>query len=208
MLETIKPSLTTARLLGSLINYSRNKKTEEILNKLEQDGIELDKAKLEDPYYLASLIRTLDAIERAGSKAKMDRLKNIFVSLDSIGYIISNPDNYQEFLSIFSDLSDREISLIALLDKHKLPYVDQKIENSSKSGDYNQTSTQTKDWFNTRIECCKDLDIDIHMFDALVIRLMRTGFISTRAVMEDTAYYFSPLYRKMRDLISLEYHGT
>ncbi len=116
------------------------------------------------------------------------------------------PDFYQECLSIFSDLSEREIDFLYRLDKNELPYIDERAQNRTNSGEYNQNYSANKGWIDAREKCCKELDIDIHMFDALITKLLRTGFISTLSVMDDSSYYFSPLYRNFKKMISLDYY--
>jgi len=92
----ITPEIKTSiKLFQGLMKIVNKNKEEVLLSKLELNDITIDEAKIQSPGYLSSVIRTIEALERASTIEKVHMLQKLFISGDSSGLIEKRPDFYQ-----------------------------------------------------------------------------------------------------------------
>ncbi|PAJ73390.1 hypothetical protein CJF42_16120 [Pseudoalteromonas sp. NBT06-2] len=210
MAYLIAPEIKSATKIFSFIKKVSEQNTiNNILAKLESDEITLSEAKRKSPSYLACLIRTIEAVERASTVEKINTLKNLFVVSDSLGLIEKQPDFYQEILSIFSELSYREVLILYYLDKGGLPYTnDLHVKEPEKVADDETLPNPHEQNEEANQYCAYQVGVNIDVLGALLGRLTRTGLIGNAPEWTSLVYFFTPLYRELKQFFAFDFYES
>lgn len=196
---------TAAKLFRFLSEFSQKRNSERILSLLQNNDITLSEAIRTDPYYLASIHKTIDAITRASCHEKVVVLRELFIQAESTGFIAKEPDLYQEMLSIISELSYREILILRYLEEGGLLQSDHpKALNPTPNEEVGNLAAHI--FFNAKEHCANKLKLNQGSLDALMVRLLRTGLLTSSQTWESHIYFFSPLYRDLRGFITYGYY--
>ena len=200
---------TSVKLFQSLMRIVNKNKEESLLSKLELDGITISEAKIQSPGYLSSVIRTIEALERASTIEKVNMLKELFILGDSTGLIEKRPDFYQEILSIFSELSYREILILFYLNEGGLPYTDDlHVKEPERVADDDSLPNPQEQYEEAIQYCAYQVTVNSDVLGALLGRLSRTGLIGNAPEWTSLVYFFTPLYRDLKQFFAKEFHGT
>ncbi|WP_281558105.1 hypothetical protein [Thalassomonas sp. RHCl1] len=210
MTSLITPEIKSAAKVFSIIKKMANKNAvNKVLTGLESDEISLSDVKKASPGYLACLIRTIEAVERASSVEKVNTLKKLFVASDSSGLIEKQPDFYQEILSIFSELSYREILILFYLDKGGLPYTDDlHVKEPERAADDDTLPNPHVQYEEASQYCAYQVKVNSDVLGALLGRLSRTGLIGNAPEWTSLVYFFTPLYRDLKQFFAFEFYET
>jgi hypothetical protein len=203
-MSAIIPFPDALSFINTLLEYKKKSETETVLKMMEQGNLTLPDALAANPYYIASLKRTLDAIDRASCSEKIEILKELYISGEKSGVISTSPDLYQEMLTILSDLSLREILILRNLELGGLRYSNDKIVKQPNEAHADGLPSAADLYFSARKFCAERLQLDEDNLTALIVRLLRTGLLTSTPTWESSIYFFSPLYRDLRQLIT---HG-
>lgn len=197
---------TAAKLFKVLSEFSREKNSAKILSLLQNNELTLSEAIRADPYYLASIHRTVDAITRASCHEKVAVLRELFIRSESAGFISKEPDLYQEMLSIVSELSYREILILRYLEEGGLLQSDHPKALNPTPHEEEVGNLAAHIFFKAKEHCAGKLKLNQGSLDALIVRLLRTGLLTSSQTWESHIYFFSPLYRELRGLITYGYY--
>jgi hypothetical protein len=167
-----KITLTNA-LKFSVVNY-RKKRFEKIIDRLSDESISISQSELDSDNFISCFLKTNEAIYKATSNKKIDALIQVFLCGLRTNLVSNLPDLFHEAISIFSELSYREIIILEIARKY-LP--------SSVRDD-------VVDKNNMAIEAiCNQIGVDKDLAYVLMSRLQRTGFIIDSAMMGDSRYF-------------------
>jgi hypothetical protein len=159
------------------VDTYRNKRFENIIIALSEGEIKISKALLSSDNFISCFLKTNEAIDKATSNEKINALTNIFLSGLRSNLISTLPDLFHEAMSIFSELSYREIIILDIVKKH-LPFTVGK--GGAGVADKNNDAIE---------EICGDLGIQKDLAYVLMSRLQRTGFIIDSAMLGDRRYF-------------------
>jgi hypothetical protein len=210
MTSPISPEIQiSVRVFNAIKQVAQKNRDEALLAKLEENGISIQEAKLKSAGYLSSLIRTIEAVERASTIEKINILMNLFITSDSRGFIEQQPDFYQEILSIFSELSYRELMILYHLDKGGLPYTDDlHVKSPELAVDNEDMPNPLEQYEEANAYCAKGIKVNQDVLGALLGRLARTGLIGNAPEWTSLVFFFTPLYRDLKRFFSYEFYGA
>lgn len=207
-MSLINEDLSKSMKVFSLIKeYSQRRNYEKIVSQLLNNEISLKEAKLSNNYYLAAIIKTIEAVQRASCAEKMNLLKYFFIACETKNIILDKPDFYQEILSIFSELSYRELLILTYLYDAKLPFTDDTHVKTPEICIDNDSYPNPQVQYEQAISFCSNkMMIEEDMLCALLGRLARTGLIGNAPEWTSLVFFFTPLYREVKDFLSMEYY--
>ncbi|MBE0370645.1 MULTISPECIES: hypothetical protein [Pseudoalteromonas] len=210
MTGLIAPEAKVAgKVFSALKKRSEQRQQEQILSMLESNMLSIEQAKLKSPSYLACIIRTIEAVERASVEAKVNALKNLFIVSETQGIIEHQPDFYQEILAIFSELSYREIMILHYLSEGGLPYTDDlHVKEPERVADDDSLPNPHEQYSDALDHCVRELNVKRDVVGALLGRLSRTGLIGNAEEWTSLVYFFTPLYRDLKLFFSHEYYQS
>lgn len=177
MIETnlvVKASLT--KTFDLAVSSYRKKRFERFLTALTVGEINISHVDLESDSFISCFLKTNEAIDKATSNEKIDALIQVFLCGINSNLISKLPDLYHEAISIFSELSYREI-LILDIARNSLPL------SSDSSGDCVEGNNKTIGTISRELGIQKDLAY------VLLSKLQRTGFIIDSAMLGDKRYF-------------------
>lgn len=173
-LVSFEPVTPVVRLLAkSGINKYKERRRELILKEIDKGLLSIDSHEVASDEFISAYIATEHALLKASSKRKFDFLINLFVQGSNSGRIDSEPDAYQEVLSIVDELSERELTVLYHLYNYERDYG--AMEGQLSRGHDHQVKYLVE---KTGLE--RDLVI------ALLVRLRRTGLIITHGEKSET----------------------
>lgn len=202
----------TTGLAKALVNfgykYFKSKHTERILRELEEGGISIEDA-LRAEGDIFKVTTLIDALNKASTYEKANLLKDVYLFFEEN---FSNNDRYDdiffETLSILSELSDREIRLIGLLDY----FYQNDIENNPDHELYKKYFSLVKEnssWGGSPFDtfyfiASEKLGVSPDIISGMMSRLTRSGLLKSSG-MDGNALYqryiLSALYDEIRTRI-------
>lgn len=153
--------------LQKVIDIYKENRREKLIQKIESGEIKLSDTDAKNDNFIASYLALEAAIFKCTSEQKANALISLFTHGVNSKKIFSETDIYIESITILSELSYEEISLLNCLKEYK-------PNKSIDSCDYKLASNQL-DFFMT------ETGLSLNMIKARVIRLKRTGLILSKS---------------------------
>jgi hypothetical protein len=172
--SAIVTKTTLTQTLNIAVGSYRKKRFEKIIDRLSDGTITISQSELHSDSFISCFLKTNEAIDKATSNKKIDALIQVFLSGLRTNLVLNLPDLFHEAISIFSELSNREIIILEIARKY-LP---------SSGGD------NVVDKNNMAIEAiCTQLGVEKDLAYVLMSRLQRTGFIIDSAMLGNLRYF-------------------
>ncbi|MGR2993271.1 hypothetical protein ABMX80_22115 [Vibrio vulnificus] len=143
----------------------KQRKREQLIQAMSQAKIDLDAPELQNDEFIGCFLATEDAIAKCTSVTKFNALVSMFVNGVKHGKVQTETEQYQEVLSIISDLSLREIHILYHLYQFDMTYKAPSDEKSESVAE--KQLVYVAEQFRSDTESVK----------AWIIRLKRTGLL-------------------------------
>lgn len=180
--------------LERAVQYFREKRFNRLIKGLENGEINIDNLDLQSDQFIACFLKTNEAIEKSATKKKVDFLVKLFVKGIKECIITDKPDYYSELISIFSDLSYREIEVLYLIGG-VLPYDEKGLDNCTV-GEKNEEAVQ---------KLANHYNVSEESAYALISRLQRTGLVVGSNVLARWPYVkLSQAYKDIWSFLQLQ----
>lgn len=158
-------------------NYIKNLKTEKLklfFDELSTGTVELTENIIESNDFLHSYFSTVNYVVRTRSDEKVKRFACI---LKSLAYQRINADEFDDYIAILNELSEREFTILALKYKYELGFLPEIGETEYRSNGEVQNPKQITNlyWKRFSEEIINKLNLEEDEFSSLLIRLQRTG---------------------------------
>ncbi|QTL34003.1 hypothetical protein [Pseudoalteromonas viridis] len=197
-LATTAGKIALRASLGQAVKHFREKRFERLISGLENGDIKLGDRELESDQFIACFLKTNEAIEKSAAQAKVDFLIKLFVSGIKENIIVEKPDYYSELVTIFSELSYREIEVLYLIGD-TLPY-DGESRDNSKVGEQNETAAKL---------LALKYNVSEEYAFAMISRLQRTGLVIGSNVLGRWPYVrLTQLYKDIRSFLHFQALGN
>lgn len=182
----IETSLVGKAALSKTFNLAvvsyRKKRFERTIAALTAGDITITQAELGSDSFISCFLKTNEAIDKATSNEKIDLLIQVFVCGIKSTLVSKLPDLYHEAISIFSELSYREVLILDIARNH-LPF-------SSDNGAEDVTNKNK----NAIEKIVNQLCIQEDLAYVLLSRLQRTGFIVDSAMLGNHRYFYKTAF--------------
>ena len=197
-LSTAAGKMALTATLSAAVNSFRKKRFDRLISGLEAGNLKISDSDLQSDQFIACFLKTHEAIEKSSAQEKVDFLVGLFVNGMKSDSIRENPDLYSEAISIFSELSYREIHALYLIGDI-LPSNDETGENS-RIIERNEEASKL---------LSEEFDISEEYAYAIISRLQRTGLIISTNVLGNRPYVrLSEMYREIRTAIHFKIHRS
>jgi hypothetical protein len=151
----------------SLANYKK-KQLSVFFDELSEGKVELTQNIVDTNEFLYAFFKTTSYVENTRTDDKIKRFGKILKSVAS-GNI--NYDEFEDYVSVVNDLSDREFLMLAIKYKYEAIYNNTVIEYK----DLNPKELIGKYWPTYKEEVRNTLKISEEELNAMLVRLERTG---------------------------------
>ena len=180
-------------VLGTYVNKIKADRLRVFFEELNTGDAVLTEDSITNTDFLHAYFSTVNYVIRTRSDDKLKRfariLKNLYIDKVTI-------DEYEDYTSIFNDLSDREFSVLCL--KYSF-----ETKHSSNSNNLNPLQLTSSYWEQFKKEVCSLINIDETEFNPILVRIQRTGCYVTHKGywnesaedIGDTSELFKKLYR-------------
>lgn len=183
--------------LGKAVQTFRERRFNRLIEGLEKGDIKTDDFDLQSDQFIACFLKTNEAIEKSAAKEKVDFLIGLFMKGVKENLIVEKPDFYNELISIFSELSYREIEVLYLLDG-VLP-VDGEERENSRVGERNEEAAKL---------IAEKYGVTEEYGFTLISRLQRTGLVVGCNVLGRWPYVrLSQMYTSIRSFLHSQVHS-
>ncbi|EOX4815531.1 hypothetical protein ACFKIV_004584, partial [Vibrio alginolyticus] len=190
--------LALSATLGNVVSRFRERRFNKLISGLENGDIKLTDHVLSDDSFIGCFLKTNEAIEKASVNEKVEFLTNLFVQGVKDGLIIDKPDLYSEIVTIFSDMSFREIEVLFLVGDI-LPFTKVDGENS----DVGQKNEDAVKLLSEKYSISEDYAF------TLISRLQRTGLVVGSNVLGRWPYVrTTQLYRNLKAFLNYQILGS
>gem|GEM_PF-2167619 len=195
---TTAGKLALRTTLGKAVQYFREKRFDRLIAGLENGELKIGDTELQSDQFIAGFLKTNEAIEKSAAQEKVDFLVKLFVQGMKENLLTEKPDYYCELVSIFSDLSFREIEVLYLIGDI-LPY-DGESRDNSKVGEQNEKAARL---------LAEKYSVSEEYAFTLISRLQRTGLVVGSNVLGRWPYVrLSQMYQEIRSFLHLQVHGN
>jgi hypothetical protein len=182
----IETSLVGKAALTKTFNLAvssyRKKRFDRIITALTEGDISISQAEFESDSFISCFLKTNEAIDKATSNEKIGLLMQVFLCGINSNLISKLPDLYHEAITIFSELSYREVLILDIAKNH-LPF--SSSNEGERVGDKNK---ETIDKIASKLGIQEDLAY------VLLSRLQRTGFIIDSAMLGNQRYFYKTAF--------------
>lgn len=183
--------------LGKAVQTFRERRFNRLIEGLEKGDIKTDDFDLQSDQFIACFLKTNEAIEKSAAKEKVDFLIGLFMQGVKENLIVEKPDFYNELISIFSELSYREIEVLYLLDG-VLP-VDGEDRENSRVGEQNEEAAKL---------IAEKYGVTEEYGFTLISRLQRTGLVVGCNVLGRWPYVrLSQMYTSIKSFLHSQVHS-
>ena len=155
--------------LSTFLNTQKVKRLKVFFDKLNDGEIILEQTDIENNDFLHAYFSTVNYVVRTRTDEKVERFAQILKSLFSKEIDI---DKFEDYNSILNELSEREFYILS----KKLDY-ERRFPNNPESG-LNEYQSLLLYWENFKHEIISHLNISDGEFNAILLRIQRTGCYS------------------------------
>lgn len=192
--------------ISTKLSNMRSARLKTFFDALNNGTMELTESIIETNDFLYSYFSVLNYVLRTRSDEKVERFANILLALATKKI---NFDEFDDYSSIFNELSDREFAILALKYEYEKRFLPEKGETEYRSNGIIQNPKQVTGlyWNDFKNEVISTIGVDIEEFNSLLIRLQRTGCYSVHKGYFDSSIDedgdTTVLFKKLHKIVSL-----
>ena len=164
--------------LTTKLNNMKAERMKIFFDKLQSGQQELSENIIETNDFLHAYFCTVDYVLRTKSEDKIKRFAEILLGLAANKI---NFNEFEEYISVFNELSDREFSLLFLKYQYEQKYLPEEGETEYRVNGEVQNPKQITNlyWKDFKEEVINKIGIKPEDFNPMLIRIQRTGCYST-----------------------------